>query len=262
MADQALQYVPAFALVFFRVAAMLLATPFFASARIPRRVRLMLALVLALGMAPACPQPRIPDSTLALAVGIGGEILFGLALGTAVSLTFVAVHWAGDIMGQQMGINLGEVFDPAMGQGGSVIGDAYFLLSLVIFLSLPVMGHHALLTGLAESFRALPLLSVGPDARVLALLVGLVQAAAVLAIRLAAPMLLTMLVVDLILGFVGKTMPQLNLMSAGLSLRSVVGLVVLAVGVWMAGSVVKFALRDGINEIGPVMGGAAPLISF
>ncbi len=57
------------------------------------------------------------------------------------------------------------------------------------------------------------------------MLVGLFMSATVLAIQLAAPMLIATLVVDLVLGLVGKTMPQMNVMSAGVSLRTVVGII-------------------------------------
>ena len=48
------------------------------------------------------------------AVGIAGEMAFGLAMGTVMSIVFIACQWAGEIVGQQMGFNLSEVFDPLL----------------------------------------------------------------------------------------------------------------------------------------------------
>jgi flagellar biosynthetic protein FliR len=132
------------------------------------------------------------------------------------------------MIGQQMGFNLGEVFDPQFGGQGSIIGDMYFMLTLVVFLT--VGGHHAMLLGVRQSFNALPLLSVGVDRPLLSVLVGLFQSSATLALRLASPMLVTMLVVDLALGLVGRAMPQFNVMQAGVSVRSVLGMVVVIAG--------------------------------
>ena len=87
-------------------------------------------------------------------------------------------------------------------------------------------------TASATSFDTLPLLSLGVDRPLLDLLVGLLTAATALALRLAAPMFVTMLVVDLALGCIGKTMPQFNVMSAGHERSGrCSGMVVLIVGI-------------------------------
>src|SRR5688572_14671627 len=237
-----LHLVPTFVLVFFRLAGMMLFAPLFGSSRIPRRVRALLVLVLAMGVTPGVTPTLLPDNTWQLAVAIGGEMAFGLAMGMALSLVFVAAQWAGELIGQQMGLNLSEVFDPQFGAQGSVLGDMYFMLTLVVFLA--IGGHHAMLQGVRDSFEHLPLMSVGVDRPLFDTLAGLLQGATVLAIRLAAPMLVTMLVVDLVLGLVGKTMPQMNVMSAGLTLRSVVGMMIVIAGLSMTSGVI----RDSVTE--------------
>jgi flagellar biosynthetic protein FliR len=256
--EQLNQFVPTFVLVFFRVAAMCLFAPLFGSGRIPRRVRALLALVLSLGMAAGLPAaPVMPATTWALAVGIGGEMIFGVAMGMILSFVFVAVQWAGEMIGQQMGLNLSETFDPQIGGQGSLVGDLYFMFMLVLFLVF--QGHHAMLRGLRDSFDAMPLLSVGMNGRLLDLLVGLFQASTALAVRLAAPMLLTMLVVDLALGFISKTVPQFNIMSAGMSLRSVVGMAVLVVGLSMTTRVMRDAVIESMQMVRLAwVGGALP----
>lgn len=240
--------VPTFVMVFFRLAGMMLFAPLFGSARIPRRVKVMLVSVLTLGIVSGVGQRvTLPPTTWQLAAAIGGEMAFGLAMGMALSLIFVAAQWAGELIGQQMGLNLSEVFDPQFGGSGSVLGELYFMLTLVVFLSID--GHHAMLRGVRESFDALPLLSVGVDRPLFDTVAGLLGGATVLAIRLAAPMLVTMLVVDLVLGLVGKTMPQMNVMSAGLTLRAVVGMVIVIVGLSMTSTVISEALWDGMNNV-------------
>lgn len=246
--DQITQFAPTFALVFFRVAGMMLFAPLFGSARIPRRVRLMLALVLTVGMLPSAgTAPKLPAGGLEVALGIGGEMLFGLAMGMVLSFVFVAVQWAGEMIGQQMGLNLSEVFDPQFGAQGSVVGELYFMMALVIFLGLN--GHHAMLRGVRDSFEAMPLLSLGVSHDLVKVTAGLFQASTGLAFQLAAPMLVTMLVVDLALGFISKTVPQLNVMTAGMSMRSVVGMLVLIVGLVMTSNVMREAVIDSMNDV-------------
>src|SRR3982751_4041669 len=184
--DGALNFVPLFVLVFFRTAGLMLAAPLFGSAKIPRRVKVMLALVMSVGLVNnVAAPPHLPDNLLQLSLGLGGELVFGLIMGLGLSLTFIAISWAGEIMGQQMGFNLAETFDPAMGSGGSLVGDLYFMLTLVIFMFLG--GHRAMVLGLAASFHTLPLLQAGMNKGLFDLFAGLLTAATVLAVKVAAP---------------------------------------------------------------------------
>jgi len=246
MIDSALQFVPTFVLVVFRLGGMMLYAPLFGSARVPRRVRLMLILVLAAGITPGVKPVVEPDTAWGLALAIGGELTFGLAMGMVLSFVFVAVQWAGEIIGQQMGINLGEVFDPQFGGQSSVIGDVYFLFALVVFLTLG--GHRSMIRGVRASFDALPLLSVGVNLGVQNLLMDLLRAATILAMQLAAPVLITMLIVDLVLGLIGRTIPQMNVMSAALTIRAAVGILVIWLGLAVTGDVIRGALEQSIKQ--------------
>src|SRR5687768_4536763 len=248
---------PTFALVFFRVAGMMLFAPLFGSSRIPRRMKVMLALVMSLGLMPLVDTPvTMPETSWELAIGIGGEMMFGLAMRMILSFIFIAAQWAGEMIGQQMGLNLSEVFDPQFGAQGSLVGDFYYMLTLVIFLA--AGGHHALVRGVAASFETLPLLSVGIDLSIFNLLIGLFETATTLAIRLAGPMFVTMLVVDVALGFISKTMPQLNIMSAGLSLRSAVGMGVLIIGIGLTSDVLAHSLTHSMRSVSEAWVGLVP----
>jgi flagellar biosynthetic protein FliR len=246
--DVLFQPVSLFILVFFRVAGMMMVAPLFGSGRVPQRVRLLFALVVALGMMPAVPaSTALPDSPWVLAGGIASELVFGLAIGTALSFIFIALSWAGEIIGQQMGLGIGAVFDPQSGMSGSAVGDLYFMLTLAIFMI--IGGHRVFLRAVFSTFETVPLLSAGITPGVFAMVVGLLSASTSLAIQLAAPILVTMLVVDVVLGFLSKTVPQINILSAGLSLRAVVGLAVLLLGLAATSELVRNSLVDALEQL-------------
>jgi flagellar biosynthetic protein FliR len=246
--DTILNLLPVYVLVLFRIAGMMVFAPMLGSGQIPRQVKALIACIIALAVCRGVKPPVQPvNSSALLAVAIGGEIAFGLAMGMILSFSFIAAQWAGQIVGQQMGLNLSETFDPQFGQQGSIIGNLYFMLTLVIFLS--VNGHRALLQGVRDSFDTLPLLAAGISMPLLLLFVQLFQASTVLAFQLAAPVLVTLLVTDLALGFIGKTMPQLNIMSAGLSIRSLVGMIVVIVGLGLTSSVIRQAVMQDMNVV-------------
>jgi flagellar biosynthetic protein FliR len=244
--DNALQLVPTFVLVFFRLAGLMIFAPLLGSSRIPRQVKVMIALVLAAGMCGSIHAPvALPPTIWGLTLGIAGEMAFGLAMGMILSFTFIAAQWAGEMVGQQLGLNISEVIDPEFGQSNSVVSDLYFMLTLTIFLL--IGGHREMIRGIRSSFDTLPLLSLGVDRPLFDTLVGLFQVCTTLAMRLAAPVLVTMLVVDLALGCIGKAMPQMNIMTVGLSVRSLIGLAVIIVGLGLTVAVLSGSVTDAMK---------------
>src|SRR5215218_5259270 len=136
-----LTFIPTFVLVFFRLAGMMLFAPLFGSTRIPKRVKALLVLILAMAStATFQKEVTLPDSLWEITAGVVGELMFGLAMGMVLGFVFVAAQWAGEMIGQQMGFNLSQVFNPQYGSQGSVIGDINYMITLVVFLTL--QGHH------------------------------------------------------------------------------------------------------------------------
>lgn len=245
--QSALQHVPAFAGVLVRVTGMFLFAPLFGSGRIPRRVRAMVALCLAAAVTPSVTPVAFPGTIWELSVAVAGELMFGLAMGMVMSLVFVGAQWAGEILGQQLGFGLGAVVDPQFGASGTVVSDLLFWLTLVIFLCLN--GHHAMMMGLRNSFDALPLFTAGIGPGGLDLVVGLLMSCTMLAMKLIAPVIVSMLVSDVVLGFVSKTMPQLNIMSAGMSLRALMGMFVIAAGLTLTSETLQSAILDSMDRV-------------
>jgi flagellar biosynthetic protein FliR len=243
--EEALSFVPVFVLVLFRIAGFMLFAPLFGSARIPKRFRTLMAVILAMGLTSSVHRPpQLPLTSLGTAMAIAGEICFGLVMGMILSFVFIAAQWAGEMIGQQVGFNIAETFDPQYGNSSSLVGDMYYMMTLVIFLF--VGGHRQMIRGLRDSFDTLPLLAVGINQPLLNLVIQMFETATMLAVRLAAPVLTTMLIVDLTLGFLGKTMPQMNVMTMGLSIKAMVGTVVMILGLVLYST--PDVIRDALTE--------------
>lgn len=238
-----------FALVFVRVAGLMLMAPLFGSARVPRRFKLLIALVMAVPMFHFDASVDLPmqmTSTGTLIVGLAGELLLGLCLGLTVALVFIAAQWSGEMVGQQIGFNMAQTFDPQFGGGGSLVGDLGFMLATAVFLI--IGGHRQLVIGVHESLVALPPLSFGISRELFNSLLGFLTAATVLALRLSAPMFVTMIIVDVAMGCISRTVPQLNVMSAGMAVRMVLGLIVLVVGIGTTATVIEEAIGHALGD--------------
>ena len=220
--ESILPHVPAFVLVLFRLSGIFLFAPLFGSNLIPMRVKVLLALVLSFCVYPLIP-PQIPLelSLMTIAGAITSELLIGLLIGYGASLPLIALQLAGMLMGQQLGLGLARIFNPDLDDETEVLGQFFYLVALTIFLLLD--GHHILLATLIRSFDHVPLGGYMADLAVLQVLTGLLTSMLELGIRVAAPLLTLVFLETVAMGFVARTVPQLNILSLGFPLRIILG---------------------------------------
>lgn len=221
-----LLYAPAFLLVMFRVTGIFIFAPFFGSGLMPMRVKALLALVLSICVYPMIPPQPPPSLSLwTMAWAVGSELLIGLIIGYGASLPLVAMQSAGTLMGQQLGLGLARVFNPALNSQTDVVGRFFFLSALAVFMVFN--GHHALIAVLVHSFAHVPLGGYVPGGELVWMMTGLLKSMLELAIRVAAPLLCLVFLESIAMGFIARTAPQFNLLSLGFPIRIIVGLILL-----------------------------------
>ena len=216
-----------FLLVFARVTGTLTSAPVFGSKVIPVYTRVGLSILLSLFMLPlaSLAQDRQPSSLLFLAWLLVVELTYGLAAGFVAAFFLQAVQMAGQLIDMQIGFGMINVFDPQFGQQVPLVGNFNFLMSLVVFLAL--QGHHVLITALADNFRAVPLGVHLQIANSTEFVVSTVANMFVLALRIALPILGTVLMTDVALGILARIMPQMNVFVVGITGKLVVGIFML-----------------------------------
>ena len=244
---------PGFALVLFRVAGLALAAPMFSSQMVPARFRIGFALGAAAVMFPLV-APTIPgDITLTTAlVGVVGEMLIGLVIGLGVTLVLLGVQVAGMLIGQQAGIALASVVDPSHGTQSTVVGQVYTIVTLLMFLG--IGGHRMMVAALLDTFTVVPVLGFGFDHSMMAMIGDLLSAAFILAIKLFAPVLIALLLTSIVMGFLGRTMPQLNILTVGFAVRSLAALGVAALALAASQDVLVEALIEALEAIRATFG--------
>jgi flagellar biosynthetic protein FliR len=204
---------------------LLLATPFLGGVYAPPLLRVGLTVLVAIVLAPIVEVPQ--TLTLAsLLLVIVREAAIGLAIAMAIRVLIFAAEFAGQFMGFQIGLSLGALIDPQTGVRNSTLALLYANVTIVVCLA--TNAHHMLLRALAESYAALPMGvgGIGDSlAGTVARLLGLVF---VLGVRIAAPVVIVMLLVEVALGLLAKVAPSLNVMTAGAPVRVAVGLFIVA----------------------------------
>ncbi|MFM9958293.1 MAG: flagellar biosynthetic protein FliR [Phycisphaerales bacterium] len=224
-----LAHVPAFLVVLARFTGLFIFSPVLASAMIPRRVKIILTLSLAFCVYPTIDHAAfgpIPLSITALGPIMAMELALGAAMGIMMLTPLWAVQLAGTLMGQQMGLALAPLYNPATDIDSDSVGQLLFILALAIFIVLG--GIEALFAGLAGSFMLLGPGQLRVDDTLVTTLAGLVGSAFHLAMRVSMPVLAIVLVETVAVGFITKTIPALNFMSVGFPLRMMLGILIMA----------------------------------
>lgn len=219
-----LAQIEVFFLVFVRVAALLMSIPVFDGQSVPATVKASLILALSLALFPVV-GPQLapgPDSTAALVVGLGGELLLGIAIGLSVRLLFVGVQMAGQVAGYQMGIAISDIMDPASSAQIPILAQFYNILAMLLFLTFNI--HHWFFRALAESFRRLPPLSGTYTPAVSAHVLEMAGQMFVVAIQVAAPVIVVLVLSSVAFGLVARTVPQMNVFIVAMPLKVVIGL--------------------------------------
>lgn len=225
--EPALIWMPTLLLVTARVAGVMLAAPVLGHSVVPVKVRVLVAVGIGLAAVGRLADPvRLPPHWPDLAVGLGCELLLGFAIGYAARLIFAGVELGAFHVAQQMGLSLAQVANPLAADAPSSVRGLLRLLAVVVFLA--VGGHRALIGGLMQTFRTVPPLGFVPAAGMTNTIAAMLGASFVLALKVAAPVLIALLLATVALGLLHRTMPQCNLLSVGLPTRAMLGLLVLA----------------------------------
>jgi flagellar biosynthesis protein FliR len=157
-----------------------------------------------------------------------GEFGLGFVMGLGVLTILSGLQIAGQIIDQQTGLSLGEIANPGLNITGSVTGQFLFLFATTVLLVMQPTGYHlTMLSALVETFRSIPLGEAFVTAQAVDLLRDLVHQSLVLGIQVAAPLLAAMSLVALTMGFLGHSVPQINVLVVGFPVRALMSLTVL-----------------------------------
>ena len=156
------------------------------------------------------------------------ELAVGFSLGLGVFTLLTGLLLAGDLIDQQTGLSLGQIADPSLNITGSVTGQFLFQFGVTVLLVMQPTGYHlTMLSALVSTFQSLPLGEAFVSMSAIDLLRDLVHQSLILGVQVAAPLLASMSLVALTMGFLGHSVPQINLLVVGFPIRAAVSLLVL-----------------------------------
>lgn len=212
-------------LVMIRISGMLSTAPIFGSSFVKPMVRISLAIAITMIL-----FRFIPPITLAsvegplLIVLILKELLIGIMFGVILRLMFVAVQIGGEFIGFQMGFSMVNVMDPTSGTSLSLMDQ--FLNITVTLIFIAVDGHHLVIKSIAQSFSTIPLGVFTFKTEAPYYIVTLLTECFLIGLKIVAPVFVIMMIKQLIMGFIGRLVPQMNLLVSGFPIQIAVGTLV------------------------------------
>ncbi|HLY65431.1 MAG TPA: flagellar biosynthetic protein FliR [Chloroflexota bacterium] len=240
-------------LVFVRVGAMLSSAPLLNGRAIPGVLKVGLALLLTFLLLPMNQGHfvEVPFEWLPLTLLVAKEIGVGAVIGFAANLVFSAMQVAGQFMGLQVGFTLANVIDPLFSDSVSLIDQLYVILASFIFLAID--GHHMLILAVQQSLDIVPLGAfhiTGPFIDQLVVMTGGIFVAA---LRLALPITAALLLADVALGLMARTVPQINVFVVGLPIKIFVGFIVILVTLPSVGGLIGNLFRSSFVDLSNLM---------
>lgn len=211
---------------FLRIGAMLVAAPLFGAGMVTVRVRLALAFLLALVVAPLIPvPPAVEPLSLAGLTISAQQVLIGLTIGFVLQMVFSAMTQAGETIALSMGLGFASMMDPQQGVQVPVVSTYFVIMSTLIFLALN--GHVALIELTLLSFHSLPIAVDGIVRADLWALASWGSTMFVFGLLVALPAVASMLLVNLSMGVITRAAPQLNIFAVGFPMMILLGFVLM-----------------------------------
>ena len=201
-----------------------MSAPLFGNKAVPMVGRVLITVMISVLVTPLLAKNSPVDLTnLAIfSKHLMSEILIGLLLGFGITILLSGIQLTGQIISQLGGTALADVFDPNVDENVSVFSQLFYYLTLTMFILLD--GHRAIMDALLDTFAHLPPGEAALGTSYVEALTTLLGQSFVLGIRAAAPAMTALLLATLVLGLIGRTLPQINILAVGFSVNALLSL--------------------------------------
>lgn len=239
-----------FGLILLRMSAFVVSAAIFNTASIPAYLKVLMSLVFTIvvfqSVATNSALVRLSESQGDLLLLAGREVLVGVVLGFVTRLFFFAITMAGEIVSISTGLGQAQMFNPMMGSMGNAMEQFYSIIATLVFLS--VNGHHMMIMGIVESFTSTPVALLSFDYSSFAEIVMKMQSFFIIGIKISAPVLISMIIVQLGIALLSRVVPQINVLVTSASVTVLIGFVIMFISlpllVMQMSGLVDFSMNE------------------
>lgn len=228
---------------FIRTSAFILAIPMFTAGVVPVVVRAGLSFAIAISIYSGSKiAVNLPFTLAGIIGGIITETILSLLIFITIRIFFLGPQLSGEVLGFQIGYSLMTIARPFEETQMSVIGDTFFILSMLIFFVLDL--HLGFFWGLKKSFELVPPFSPLILDQTKDLLTSRLSDAFSAAIQISLPLILTIFILEISIAIISRTIPQFNIFVVGFPLKMIFGIFLLT----MIFDRIPFAIGEFIKK--------------
>ena len=221
-----------FVIVLTRLSGIMLAAPFFTGGYMPYHIRVVFTFFATLALVPALPLGNIPSE-----LGLGSiviilllEVLFGVVIGFTALCIFAGVQLGGQIIAFNIGFAMINLIDPQTHVNMPIFSFILNYIGLLLFIL--INGHHFFLLAVYDSFTTLPIGGFVLDGPLVNQIVGFTASIFVIGIKVAGPIIVVIIVVDVVIGIIGRAAPQIHVLVVGMPLKIIAGFAVMSISLY------------------------------
>jgi len=248
-----------FLLIFVRMTGFFVIAPLFGRRNVPYYIKIGFSLSMALIIYYSAGDFNIEygDMLYNYVLKVMFEFLTGLTLGFVSYAMFTSIYVAGQLIDMQIGFGAVNVIDPLSSIQISLTSNFYFILSMVAFFSFK--GHHMLIKALFDSYKYIPAGggSLGYGDNIASNGIEIIGNIFIMGFKIAAPITAAILIADIVLGVISRTVPQFNVFVVGMPLKIALGLIVAVITIPMLMELIKTLFYDMDKEMLNLMKGMA-----
>lgn len=242
-----------FFLIFMRMTGFLIINPLFGRQNVPRYIKIGFSFLLAIIMYNTVDVPgqSYGSGMYSFIRDIILEFITGFVLGFISYTVFNAIYVAGQLIDMQIGFGMVNVLDPVSNIQVPLTSNFYFIMSMIVFFILN--GHHNMIRNLFESYKHIPLGNASFDYGVISKAAEVFGNVFVLGFRIAAPVTAAIIITEIALGVISKTIPQFNLFVVGIPLKIAIGLIVMIITIPIFVELLDVLFSDMNREVTDVI---------
>jgi flagellar biosynthetic protein FliR len=237
-----------FLAIVFRVGGLVFTAPFFGHRSIHFLLKIGLVFLISLIILPVFSINiiNLPNQLPSFILVLVREAVIGALIGILFYLLFWGIEMGGNLLGLQLNLDADN-----QEEGSSPIARLQVFLGLLIFLGLN--GHHLLISAIFQSFELIPVGELKSASLALEHVWQFSGSVFLIALKISAPVIVTLFILDLLLGILSRTTPQSNLYSNFIPLRLGAGLLILALSFPVFKTIIEKLLLNTNSQVTQVL---------
>lgn len=245
----------AFLLVLTRCATFCVSAPLFSQQAVNRKLRVLIAFFLALSIfTPMEPVLPVYDSVLGFTLLVLKEAVVGLSIGFVAKFVMSIIVMAGEFIDREMGFTMSTNFDQSVGAMVTITAELYDKMVYLIILITNM--HLFIIKAIAQSFELIPVGHVSVNFPYMyTTVIGFIGSYFSIGFRIAMPIFIGIMMLNVILGILAKSSPQMNMFAVGMQLKVLCGLGVFSVTIMFIPNITNYLVERMQEMVNALMMG-------